>query len=251
MDLRALEFSKWLAKREYSNLIGFNADMTDSLVILGAGGCARDILDAVEAINSAAPQFDMLGFIVDAPYGSPGELVNDIPILGDFTWLERYPNTWVVGGVGASDLRKRMVQRAAKLGVKFATLVHPSVLQTRWAKFGVGTVVLGRCFLSNQIRVGDHVHISYHCTVGHDAILDDYVSIAPGVHVSGNVHLKEGANIGTGANIIEKKTIGAWSIVGAGSTVVKDVPANSTVVGVPARVIKERLEGWHIYEDQS
>jgi len=100
--------------------------MLTPLVILGAGGCARDTLDVVEAINEASPQFDMLGFIVDRQYGTAGDLVNDKPILGDFSWLERNPNMLVVGAVGSSELRRRLVQRATQRGVKFASLIHPS-----------------------------------------------------------------------------------------------------------------------------
>jgi acetyltransferase-like isoleucine patch superfamily enzyme len=76
--------------------------------------------------------------------------------------------------------------------------------------------------------------------------LEDFVTMAPGVHVSGNVCLGEGCYVGTGANIIDKKRLGKWSIVGAGSMIISDVPANSTVVGVPAKVIKMREDGWHM-----
>jgi acetyltransferase EpsM len=55
-----------------------------------------------------------------------------------------------------------------------------------------------------------------------------------------------GCYVGTGANIIEKKQLGEWSIIGAGSMIVEDVPANSTVVGVPGKVIKTSEEGWHL-----
>jgi sugar O-acyltransferase (sialic acid O-acetyltransferase NeuD family) len=202
----------------------------------------------VDAINAVSPRFDMLGFIVDAQYGRAGDLVNEKPILGDFTWLARYSDVWVVCGIGASDLRRRMVLRAAKLGVNFATLVHPEALLTKRISIGAGTVILARSSFSNNVRIGSHVHVSLHCTIGHDAVLDDFASLAPGCHISGNVHVMEGANLGTGANVIEKRTIGRWSIVGAGSTVVKDVPADSTVVGVPAQVIKERPSGWQEHE---
>jgi sugar O-acyltransferase (sialic acid O-acetyltransferase NeuD family) len=219
-----------------------------SLVILGAGGCARDTLDVVDAINDAAPQFDVLGYIVDLPYGTPGDLVNDKPILGDFTWLERHPNVLVVGAVGASELRRRMVLRAAHRGMKFASLIHPSVPLNRGATIGIGTVILFGCHVSNRVHIGDHVHVSVQCSIGHDTIVDNFVTISPGAHISGNVHLKEGADIGTGVNIVPKKTVGEWSIVGAGACVVKEVPANTTVVGVPAQVIKEHPAGWHTHE---
>jgi len=52
--------------------------------------------------------------------------------------------------------------------------------------------------------------------------------------------------VGTGANIIEKKNIGKWSIIGAGCVVINDVPENTTMVGVPGKVIETREEGWYL-----
>lgn len=190
----------------------------------------------------------MLGFIVDDQYGRAGEIINDKPILGDFTWLEQHSEMMTVCGVGAPEIRYQMIQRAKQFKVRFATLIHPSVISSRWITLGSGVVVTAGCILTNQIMLGNHVHLNHDCTVGHDAVLNDFVTLAPGVHISGNVHLNEGAYVGTGANIIEKKIIGEWSVIGAGSTVVKNVPPNTTVVGTPAQVIKERVAGWHAHE---
>jgi acetyltransferase-like isoleucine patch superfamily enzyme len=66
--------------------------------------------------------------------------------------------------------------------------------------------------------------------------------VAPGAHISGAVHVEEGADVGTGASVIQGITVGAWSVVGAGAAVVRDVEPHTTVVGVPASVI-ERREG--------
>ena len=222
--------------------------MVKPLVILGAGGFARETLDVVDAINAISPTWDMLGFIVDREYGTPGALVNDKPILGDFSWLDQHPEVLIVCGVGAPELRYRMIHQLPHRDRKFASLVHPSVIYTRWMTIGQGVVIAAGCVISNNVVIADHVHINPSSTIGHDVQLEAYVSLAPGVLISGNVILKEGAYIGTGANIIEKKNVGSWSIVGAGSTVVKDVPTNTTVVGVPAQVIKERPEGWHFHE---
>lgn len=224
--------------------------MLQPLVILGAGGFARETLDVVEAINADRPRYDVLGFIVDEKYGRAGEIVNEKPILGGVSWFEAHTDVLAVCGVGAPEVRRHMIERVERPGVRFATLIHPSVIMTRWTSLGEGTVITAGCILSNNVTVSNHVHINPNGTIGHDVTIEAFASLAPGVLISGNVMIHEGAYIGTGANIIEKKTVGAWSIVGAGSTVVKDVPPNSTVVGIPARVIKERPEGWHLHENE-
>jgi sugar O-acyltransferase (sialic acid O-acetyltransferase NeuD family) len=220
------------------------------LVILGAGAFARETLDVVDALNTLLPTWDVIGFLVDAQYGAAGTLVQNKPILGEFSWLSKHPGIYVVCGIGAPELRWQIFERIKSFDVQFATLVHPSVIKTTWMTVGVGTVITAGCVFSNHIVIGDHVHINPSSTIGHDVTIDRFSSLAPGVLISGNVHIQEGAYIGTGANIIEKKTIGAWAIVGAGSTVIQDVPANSTVVGTPAQVIKKRPEGWYSYENQ-
>jgi len=221
--------------------------MVQSVVIIGAGGFGREVLDIIDAINQQKPQYEVLGYIVDPQYGSPGTVINDKPILGAFDWLAGHADSVsAICGVGPSHQRYNLVRRAEAVGCRFVSIIHPSAILTRWVRLGEGTIITAGCILTNQIWVGRHVHLNLACTVGHDVHLGDFATLAPGVHLSGNVTLAEGCYIGTGANIIEKLQIGRWSIVGAGSTVTKDVPANTTAVGVPARIIKEREEGWHL-----
>lgn len=225
--------------------------MLQPLVILGAGGFARETLDVVDAINADTPSWDVLGFLVDPQFGQAGTLIQEKLILGGFDWLTQYPDVRVVCAVGAPEHRRRLIGRIQVYGVKFATLIHPTVIRTRWIRIGDGVVIAAGSVLSNTIQIGDHVHINPSSTIGHDVTLGAFVSLAPGSLISGNVEVREGAYIGTGAKIIEKKIIGSWSIIGAGATVVKDVPPNTTVVGTPAHVIKERPEGWHLDENQN
>ena len=217
------------------------------VVIIGAGGFGREVLDVFDACNAIKPEYDVLGFIVQKEYGMPGEIFNDKPILGDFDWLEaHHSDVYATCAVGAPNHRRRLIGQAADLGCRFCNIIHPSAILTRWVSLGEGVIITAGCILTNQIRVGNHVHINLDCTIGHDTVLEDFTTLAPGVHVSGNVTLEQGCYVGTGANIIEKKKIGEWSVVGAGSVIVEDVPANATVVGVPGKVIKTREEGWHL-----
>lgn len=217
------------------------------VVILGAGGFAREVLDVFEAANGAAPEpvWDVLGYLVEAGFGEAGETILDRPVLGSLDWLtDHCDEVEVIGGVGAPELRQRLVAEARRRGARFCTVVHPRAVLTRWVTVGEGVVITAGCILTNQIRIGDHAHLNLDCTVGHDAVIGDFATLSPGVHVSGRVQVGTGAFVGTGANVIERVRIGSWSVVGAGAVVTQDVPENATAVGVPARVIATRESGW-------
>jgi len=59
------------------------------------------------------------------------------------------------------------------------------------------------------------------------------------VNISGGDIIEEGVLMGSCSTVIQNLKIGKGAIIGAGSVVVKDIPAYSTAVGVPARVIRE------------
>ncbi len=218
-----------------------------NFVIIGAGGFAREVLDVFEACVEAGEDYKVLGYIVEAQFGAPGTIVNDNPILGGFDWFKTQPpDTYAVCGVGAPEVRRRLTLQAEQNGACFSNIIHPTAVVPRRLTLGQGIVITAGCIFTNNIRIGNHVHVNLDCTIGHDAVLEDYATLAPGVHVSGNVTLGEGAYVGTGANIIEKKKIGAWSVVGAGSVITSDVPPDATVVGVPGKVMKTRPVGWHL-----
>ncbi len=221
--------------------------MQRKIVIVGAGGFGREVQDIFEARAAAGDDLELLGFIVDARYGAAGSLVHGLPILGGFEWLRgRAGSVQAICAVGAPELRRRLVDRIRAEGVGFCNAIHPAATMTSRVHLGEGIVIAAGTILTNNIRVGSHTHLNLACTVGHDAVIEELVTVSPGVHLSGNVTLSEGCVVGTGSNLIERTTVGAWSVVGAGTTVIRDVPANATVVGVPGKVVKQRDPGWHL-----
>lgn len=85
--------------------------------------------------------------------------------------------------------------------------------------------------------MGTHCQIHYNATVGHDTVLEDFVSVFPGANVAGAVRLGAGATVGSNATVLQGITMGAGAFVGAGAVVTRDVEPGRLVTGVPARPV--------------
>ena len=111
--------------------------MVKNIVIIGAGGCARDTADILDACNEDGQKYDVLGYVVDSKYGSPGTIINDKPVLGDFQWLAKHAaKVFAICAIGAPELRFHLVERSRRLGVRFCSAVHPDAKLTKWVTIG-------------------------------------------------------------------------------------------------------------------
>jgi len=205
------------------------------LVIIGAGGFGREVLWQLQELD----QYNIFGFIDDNP-SLQGQQVNNTPVLGDNQWLLRYPkNINAVICVANPEIRKAIYNELKNnCFISFPNIIAKDVRYSDFVKFGQGCIICLSTTITVNITLGDFVIINPHCAIGHDAVLDDFATLYYDVNVAGRVHIKSCTEIGTGTNIIQGKTIGENVIVGAGSVVVKDIPANCTAVGSPAKPIK-------------
>lgn len=221
--------------------------MNKDIVIIGTGGFGREVLHLIESINNAsiAPVYNVIGFL-NNDSSSWGNSCNGVKIIGDETVLQFFKSPLHIAiGIGDPSVKRKVVQ---KLGdsVVYPNLIHPSVKISKTNSLGIGNVITEGCVLTCNLTIKNHVMINLACTVGHDTIIDDYVVVSPGVNVSGNVYIGEGSYIGTGAKILEKLTLGAWSTIGGAALINKNVNNNATVVGVPAKEIKIKNDGWQL-----
>lgn len=209
------------------------------LIIFGASGFGREVAWVVERLNKVNLTWNLLGFMDDAD-DIQGTEINGYKVLGKTSDVGNYPDAYYVVAVGASRTRERIVSnmKTVNPSIKFGTVIDPSVEMSELVTIGEGTIICAHTIITVNIEIGSHVIINLDCTIGHDAVLQDFVTLYPSVNVSGITNIGYAAELGTGMQIIQGKTVGDYSIVGAGAVVVKDIPEKCTAVGSPAKPIK-------------
>jgi sugar O-acyltransferase (sialic acid O-acetyltransferase NeuD family) len=205
------------------------------LAVYGAGGFGREVLWLIRSCANYEPVC-----FIDDDTDMHGISLNGIPVMSLEQAFERFSDARVVLGIAAPKTREFLVNKAASMGFNFETVIHPRVEYSQWVEIGKGTVICAGNILTTNIRLGEQVHINLDCTIGHNVIMGNYTTLAPGVHISGWVHFGKRVFVGTGAVIIngtEQKpiTIGDDAVIGAGAVVLQKVPSGETVVGVPAK----------------
>lgn len=209
--------------------------MTRPLIVIGAGGHAKVLIEAL--LHAGLP----LAGIVDADPARHGTTLLDQPIRGgdDLILAHTPADVLLVNGLGSiadPSLRVRIFETFKGHGFNFESVIHPSAIVASDTLIGEGVQIMAGTVIQPGCRLGDNSIVNTGTTIDHDCLIGKHVHLAPGVTLSGGVTVGEEAHIGTGATVIQGITIGPKTIVGAGAVVIRDVPENSTVSGVPAKV---------------
>ena len=219
--------------------------MATPLVILGAGGHGREVLDIVNDINaqplggSPTEHFEFIGFVDDgepdmdrlsrigARFIGPTSTLNDLPEYCKYSI-----------GIGSGAIRRKLDDVATAAGLEPATLIHSSATIGADVRISPGAVICAQVSVTTNVSIGRHTHINRNSAVGHDVTLADYSTVNPLCAISGEVTVSEEAMIGTNSAINQGITIGRGSIIGSGSAVTQSVTDYTLVAGVPAIVKK-------------
>jgi sugar O-acyltransferase (sialic acid O-acetyltransferase NeuD family) len=206
------------------------------LAIYGAGGLGRELKTWMARMEG----FRFIGFFDDeVPQGT---VVSGAPVLGGYAAIAGYiePGLHLVVAIGDPQAKRDLCRRLTfYTGIIFPVMIHPRAVldDAPTIQLAEGVVITAGCALTTNIGIDAHVLINLNCTIGHDVQVGRYTALMPGVHVSGSVTIGEEVMVGSGSVLLNRVYIGARSRIGAGSVVLKDVPADSTAVGIPAKVI--------------
>jgi len=208
------------------------------ILIIGAGGMGRDVMDAVEKNGT----YRIAGFIDDIiPVGSD---ISGYKILGTIADLARISKDICKGIIAIGDNWQRgKVSRKVKNAAKkfhFVNVIHPLASIARNAQIGDGAILLAETIVSSNAVMGKHTLLHIGAILGHDSELQNYGCMLPGSKVGGNVRIGQYTSLGIGATVIHGIAIGSHSFIGAGATVISNIPSNVVAYGVPAIAARNR-----------
>lgn len=206
-----------------------------ALVIVGAGGQGREVLDTVEALNAAAsaPVWDFVGFLADDDRTGALLAARGVAVVGPVDHLRDLDADYVIA-IGDPAVRRTVEAIATSAGRRPATLVHPTAQVGSQVTLGPGTYLAPGAVVTTNVRVGRHCIVNVGATLSHDVVVGDFVTIGPGSHLAGNVRVDDDADLGVAVVARPGSVIGAGTVVGAGAVVVADLPPGVVAVGVPA-----------------
>lgn len=210
--------------------------MTLPVIVLGAGGHAKVVVDALLAAGVA------VAGLVDPDPQLSGQDVLGVPVLGSDDVLCCYPADQVllvcgVGSTGLPQRRKAVYDRFVAMGYRFATVIHPSAVVALDVEIEAGAQVMAGAIIQTGSRIGRNCIVNTRASIDHDCRIGDHVHVGPGVTLSGGVAVGADSHIGTGATSIQGISIGTGCLVGAGALVISDVLDGERVIGVPAKVV--------------
>lgn len=203
-----------------------------NLIIVGAGGYAKSVLDSVDSMN-----FRMVGFIDDIK--PTGEKHQGYPILAnDIDNIENPSDYVYFVAIGNNAKRKVWFDKLKSYNLSLINVIDRSAIVSSNATIGEGSFIGRLVILNRGSSIGDNCVINTRALIEHGCHIYDHVNISTNATLNGDVIAGVGSFIGSGTVINGQLTIGEWALVGSGAVVIKDVEPHTTVVGVPAKNIK-------------
>ena len=215
--------------------------------IVGSSGHAKVVIDILER----RPEYRIAG-LFDLPR-LVGKEVLGYPILGSEEQLPQYRQSQELDGVivaiGDNDLRRKVVESIERLCpvLPFVRAIHPSVQLGKAVSVGPGSVLIAGAVVNAAAKVGAHCIVNTKASLGHDAVMQDFSSLASGATVGGGALMGTGCAIALSATVLHNRKVGAHTVVGAGAVVSRDLPDAVVAYGIPCRVIRTRSIGEKYY----
>ena len=205
------------------------------IIIVGASGFGREVLNLIEDINRKGSKWNVLGFIDDNLNALDGfEL--EYKILGTIQEWKPTDNERYVLAIAAPRTKEKVVPVLKSKGAKFVSIFSPTTYLGARSKLGEGVVTFGEVGISVDVTIGDFVFFNALGGIGHDTVIGDYCTFGPKVCISGGTKIGKCVNVGALASTYPGIEVGDYATIGMNSAAIRKVKTGTTVIGVPAKI---------------
>ncbi|WP_027419904.1 acetyltransferase [Crocinitomix catalasitica] len=204
-----------------------NSISSKSIVLIGAGGHVRPIIDAAY-LNG----FKIEG-IIDPSFKGIPEKIMGIPVMGGIDTLRELSNKIEIFiAIGDNFKRKEMYLELKNQGYKFINIIHPTAIISKYLTLGEAIFINAGAIVNAGVKIGNASIINTGVIVDHETQIESFVHLSPGVTIAGRVQIGDETFIGIGSTVIDKIKIGANVTIGANSTIIKNIDSNLKIIGV-------------------
>jgi len=205
------------------------------IIIIGAGGYGRELLQWIKDINAVRPTWEIAGFLDDNLEALKG-VECDYPVIGRLSeWTPKEDELFALA-LGEPGTKQAVANKMKAKGARFASVIHPTATITPFSHYGEGFIMFPYAKLSVNSSVGDFVSL-LSSGVGHDVKIGDYTTISGACNVLRNVTIGKRVFLAAGVSIAQDIAIGDDANIGLGSVVIKNVSAGAHMFGNPARMM--------------
>lgn len=205
------------------------------LIIVGAGGFARELLQWVKDINKIENRWVIKGFIDDNPNALKGYDC-DFQVIGNIQDWKPSENEEFALAIAAPKIKEKVVKILKSKNARFADIIHPNARICEFSIHGEGIVMYPGSALCPNSKVGNFVTL-LSSPIPHDAVVGDYATISSHCGITRGNYIGRRSFLGDHVSIMPEKKIGDDAYVGIGSVVIRNVPSGKKVFGNPAKVI--------------
>ncbi len=209
------------------------------LIIMGAGGHGQVVASALLLTGRK-----IHGFLDQDPR-LWGKKIRNLPVIGGDGHLEKIPRDSVelVNGIGSTQdvgVRKQIFEHYKFTGFTFASVIHPAACVAQDVVIGEGVQIMAAAVIQNGVKILPNVIINTGAIIDHNCAIGAHTHIAPAATISGGVKIGSCSHIGVGAVIIQSVQLGDYITVGAGAVVINSQKSHSRLIGVPAKIMRDK-----------
>jgi sugar O-acyltransferase, sialic acid O-acetyltransferase NeuD family len=207
------------------------------LIIIGAGGCGREVLQWAKDINESKIQWNIKGFIDDDLEALENKRCS-VKIISSIDKYEICDNDEFICCIGNSKIRKLVTDKLKAKGAVFTNIIHPNAIIADSCILGEGVIIYPYALVSDNAEIGDGCIVNMYSSVAHDSVLGEYCTISAHCDITGMCNLGERVFMGSTSHIVPGSRIGNDVYICAGSTVMTRIRDGKKVMGNPAKMIK-------------